>query len=269
MSIILKEGMTDEEIIEEISLLAVEKDNEKTGAETYIDSIDGRKLLRSSAKEQIKEKSNNLKSNEIINVVLDKLRAYEVAIDKLDEARVIEESAINSKYNDKAIIEEKKSINDKYDSDRMNLKISVRKYVNVLVNFLEDEIDVNVLVGDKATSTEALNDLQLLEMLDEITKEEFQLLVNRYRDQALVLKMLGEIGAKHDLHISVPNKSEVEGIPKELSAKCEDFLDNYSKDNNSYGHRVLTTDEGNNGIDLVVDNINNFLYADVTVSNYN
>lgn len=215
--------------------------------------------------EEVERTKEDISNVTMVEVLINNLRDYKDQVDKLDETKDNEIYLISGRLKEEAQNEEKEKIIEKYNDKKLKLKEPVKQVIENVGDYLQEEIGKASLVGD-ATSTEAINDLRLLDMLPTIEREELEIIVNRYKGQPMILRAFTEIGKKHNLIIIDDKENDVDTYPQIVKEKCTEFIDLYGVGDNSYTSQMLITESKGNWLLAMVGSINDYLLSDIKVS---
>lgn len=213
--------------------------------------------------DEIEEAKKSITNVSLVEGLITQLQDYKSKVDKLDDAKESEIYLINDKFNQEAISEEKELIIEKYRDKKRELKASVKATIDNVGEYLQNQLDKKTIAGD--TTSEAINDIKLLGLLETIGKAELEIIANRHKDQPLVIRALSDIGKQHGLYIRDSSEDGVADFPSIVKDRCTSFVDQYSEGDNSYTSRMLTTEDKGNWLLAMVNKINDSLLEDIEV----
>lgn len=200
---------------------------------------------------------------EEIELLKDLLKGYALNIDNMAKAKDTQIESISDKYNQETINQMEQEISLKNREERKKLADKLYKQLDIVLEYQTAKVDRVEEVGEIPDS--AIKDIELIKMLDEVSQEDMQRLVSKYKNNQLVVKVLSQEGKKHNIYFKAKDIKEVKKEIGLIEKEVKDFIENYNPLSFTYGHRVLITDNGNR-LDMRKEIIDNFINGDIEVA---
>ena len=162
--------------------------------------------------------------------------------------------ALNDDFVGDLHLEKSKDIDTKY-------KDTKNEYKKLVLDTLSDVIsELKKNIEGKSTSTassEAMNDITLLQLTGIITESQLKAYANKYKEYPMILNYLKQIGQQNGYYLSYKNINDANKIIEDLEIKTKYFLENYDSSNVTYDDRAMLLDKGGY-YDLIENSLNDF-----------
>ena len=210
-----------------------------------------------------REKAVELTSVEVLDTLREGLKDYVRNARDINEQRDREVEYIKENYSDKVIKEKVAEVQAKHNEEKKKYSKTIRNYLDKSVEYLERKLEG--VEEQREIPQSALTEIELLEKLDNIEQEEMQRIVDRYKNSSVVVKVLSQIGKKHNLYFEKKDINTIINLPKELQENVNAILNAEDFDNLTYTQRCFLVDQGN-WIDLTNERIDNYINGTVVVN---
>lgn len=219
-------------------------------------------LLGLNSKKEEQTEDIDISNSEVIDTLRDNLKDYSKSVEEWNEEQEQEIKKAREIYSTQVVEEMEQDIKAKYDVKKDKYRQIVKKYADISVDYLNLKIDT--VNSKEAIPQEALTEIALLEKIDKIELKEMEQIVNRYKTQPLVLRVLKQMAGKHNLYIQSNSVEEVEDLPNQLKEEVAAILNSDNYRDLTYTQKTLLADSGN-GIDFINERIDNFINGGIEV----